>query len=52
MDLKHFLKLDHITVLIALILLVLNLYFNERILTLVILLLIVFATVYDVYEEF
>jgi len=50
MKLKHFLKPDHITVLVAITLMIVNLYFNERILTLVSLLLLIFAVVYDYFE--
>ena len=48
--LKHFLKPDHITVLVAIALMVINLYFNERVLNLVSLLLLIFAVIYDYFE--
>jgi hypothetical protein len=51
MKLNHFLKPDHITVYIAIVLMIVNLYFNERILTLVSLLFLIFAVVYDFFEE-
>jgi len=51
MKLKHFLKPDHITVYIAIVLMVINLYLNERILTLISLLLLIFAVIYDYFEE-
>jgi len=50
MKLKHFLKPDHITVLIAMVLMAVNLYLNERILTLVSLLFLIFAVIYDYFE--
>jgi len=50
MKLKHFLIPDHITVLIAIVLMVVNTYLNERILTLVSLLLLIFAVIYDYFE--
>jgi len=50
MKLKHVLQPDHITVLIAIVLMVVNLYLNERILTLVSLLFLIFAVIYDYFE--
>jgi phosphatidylglycerophosphate synthase len=50
MTVKHFLQPDHITVLIAIALLMLNLYLNERIVTLLSLILLVFAVIYDFFE--
>jgi len=51
MKLKHFLQPDHITVLVAITLMIVNLYFNERFLTLVSLLLLILAVIYDYFEE-
>jgi len=51
MDFKHFLKPDHLPIIISIVLLILNLYFNEKIITMIILLLILFVTIYDIYEE-
>lgn len=50
MSAKHWLQPDHITVLIAIALLILNLHFNERIVTLFSLVLLVFAVIYDFFE--
>jgi hypothetical protein len=50
MKLKHFLKPDHITVFIAIVLMIIDLYYNERILTLVPLLLLIFAVIYVYFE--
>ncbi len=48
--LKHFLKPDHITVLITVVLMLVNLHLNERILTLIALLFLIFAIIYDYLE--
>ena len=51
MKLEHFLKPDHITVYIAIVLMIVNLYFNRRIMNLVSLILLIFAIIFDYFEE-
>ncbi len=48
--LRHLLKLDHFTFLIALVLIVINIFVGRTLLDLLAFLILLFALLYDIYE--